>query len=367
MDRAKNLRLFVDCHVFDGNEQGTTAYLRGLYSALIPEKEFDFYFAAFDTHNLKKQFGEHPNVHYLNLRSKNKAIRLLFDIPDLISKHKIDFAHFQYVVPPIKRCRYIVTIHDVLFLDFPQYFPIGYRIKNKMLFRFSARMSEVVLTVSEYSRNRIRAHFRVKHIGLTPNAVDPVYFENYERELAKKSAFEQFGLQDYFLFVSRIEPRKNHLQLIKAFVEGGFHEKHELVFVGNPALENLEYDRYFENLAPEIKKRVKTISGTGQKALQCIVRGARLCIYPSVAEGFGIPPLESVAAKIPTICSNSTAMAEFTFLEPGLFDPLDNKAMIAAIRQGLDAEQNLEFKKEELSRLYSWPHSARAFLSCLDR
>ena len=146
----KTANFFVDCHVFDGNLQGTATYLKGLYHELIKDKSKNFFLAAHNIENLQSIFGIYENVTYLQYSSKNKFFRLLFDIPKLITQNKIDYAHFQYVVPPIKRCKYIVTTHDVLFLDFPQYFPLFYRLKNKLFFKFSANKSDIVLTVSQY-------------------------------------------------------------------------------------------------------------------------------------------------------------------------------------------------------------------------
>ncbi|MBF6607921.1 MAG: glycosyltransferase, partial [Flavobacterium sp.] len=164
MELTDNVRIFVDCHVFDGAPQGTTTYLHGLYSALIKNKKFTFYFAAHNLAALRTIFGTHENVVYLRYRSSNKFYRLLIDTPRLIRKNAIDFAHFQYVVPPIKRCKYIVTVHDVLFMDFPQYFPLTYRLKNKWLFKTSAKFSDVVLTVSNYSKRQIEKHFNIDNV-----------------------------------------------------------------------------------------------------------------------------------------------------------------------------------------------------------
>ena len=156
----KTVNLFVDCHVFDGNLQGTTTYLKGLYQELINDKSKNFFLAAHNIENLQSIFGIHENVIYLQYSSKNKFVRLLFDIPKLIRQNKIDYAHFQYIVPPTKSCKYIVTIHDVLFLDFPQYFPLFYRIKNKLFFKYSANKSDIVLTVSQYSKEKIEKHIK---------------------------------------------------------------------------------------------------------------------------------------------------------------------------------------------------------------
>src|SRR4051812_17410140 len=107
MKTSSRLKIFVDCHVFDQSLQGTTTYLKGLYLQLIGDKSMVFYLAAADIENLREIFGTHENVVYVQYKSRNKFIRLLFDIPAIIKKNAIDFAHFQYIIPPVKHCQYI--------------------------------------------------------------------------------------------------------------------------------------------------------------------------------------------------------------------------------------------------------------------
>ncbi len=358
--KMKDLKIFVDCHVFDGNFQGTTTYIKGLYTELIQDKTCHFFFGAKDAVFLKTIFGTHENLTYVTYKSKNKFQRLLFDIPNIIKENKIDYAHFQYVVPPIKNCKYIVTIHDVLFLDFPKYFPFSYRLKNKFLFKRSAKYSDVVLTVSDYSKKRIQKHFNISTITITPNAVDPIYFEPYNKKAVKEEVKSKFHATNYFLYVSRWEPRKNHHTLLKSFVENNHYIKHNLVFVGDEAIENPEYNNYYASLTNEVKESIFTFKEVSTQDILLLVRGADLSIYPSIAEGFGIPPLESLAASVPTICSNTTAMSDFQFFDDCLFNPLDLNDLKAKIEIGLKDTRILQ-KKEAMSAKFSWEYAAEQF------
>lgn len=356
----KTTNIFVDCHVFDGNFQGTTTYLKGLYSELLKDKTKQFYFGASNTAFLETLFGTHDNLTYLSYKSKNKFYRLVFDIPRIIKENKIDFAHFQYVVPPIKACKFIVTIHDVLFLDFPEYFPLAYRIKNKFLFKTSAKRSDVVLSVSEYSKQQIQKHFGIEKVTLTPNSIDSIYFEEYNKNEAKKQVCEKFKVANYFLYVSRWEPRKNHDRLLRAFVENEYYKTHSLVFVGDKAIENKAYNDYYATLPQEIKATIFTFNKITYQDLLLLVRGADLSIYPSIAEGFGIPPLESLAAKIPTICSNTTAMADFQFFGDCLFNPLDVADLKNKIEIGLKDTQ-IDQKRNLMKEKFTWQFAAEQF------
>jgi len=361
----ENIKIFVDCHVFDGPYQGTTSYLKGLYSQLINNKTILFYLASNNPENLEKIFGRHANVVYLKYRFKNKYLRLFLDIPSMILKFKITFAHYQYIVSPIKRCRNIVTVHDVMFLDFPEYFPTSYKIKNKFLFKWSAKNSDIVLTVSDYSKRRIQKHFNLEKIVVTTNAVDSIYSEKHQKSISKEYIKTNFGIKDFFLFVSRFEPRKNHLTLLKVFVENEHYLNRELVFIGNDALECKALDMYYNSLTEEIKAKVKFLKKVNFNDLLLFTRAADLSVYPSIAEGFGIPPLESIAATTPTICSNATAMSDFDFIHEFLFNPLDEKEMNEKIHQAL-SYTDWKNKKLEMLKKYNWEDSANEFLNAID-
>ena len=356
----KTANFFVDCHVFDGNLQGTTTYLKGLYRELIKDKNNNFFLAAHDIDNLKLVFGLHENVIYIKYSFKNKFYRLLIDIPMLIQQNKIDYAHFQYIVSPIKKCKYIVTIHDVLFLDFPFYFPLLYRIKNKFLFKYSAKKSEYVLTVSEYSKEKIEKHFNISNVKIIPNAIDSVFFEKFEKKEEIQIVKTKFNLENYFLFVSRWEPRKNHHNLLKTYVENEYFKKYKLVFVGDDAINSKAYNEYYHSLDDEIKANIIRLRKINYSDLIHLVRAASLSVYPSFAEGFGIPPLESIASCVPTVCSNTTAMSNFDFIGDCLFDPSSPIDMNVKIQTAL-SDNFIKEKQKQVNLNYNWKLSASFF------
>jgi glycosyltransferase involved in cell wall biosynthesis len=357
----KSLKIFIDCHVFDGSFQGTTTYLKGIYLEMIKNKQIEFFFAANNLEIIIKIFGTQENVHYLKYNSHNKFYRLLIDIPRLIKQNKIDFAHFQYIVPPFKYCKYINTIHDVLFLDFPEYFPLSYRIKNKLLFKWSAKKSDIVFTVSEFSKKQIQKHFNIENIIITPNAVDLEYYKQYDKADIKKQVKEKYNLEKYWIYISRWEPRKNHHTLLEVFVQNKFYNDFSLLFIGDKSIDNNKYNSYYASLSNEIKAKIITLNKVDFQELLLLLRGADLSIYPSFAEGFGIPPLESVAAKIPSTCSNTTSMGNFTFMSKNQFNPADKQNMTEIINKTISEEFDIS-KIEILKTNYDWALSAKLTL-----
>lgn len=362
MKSNKKIKIFVDCHVFDKGFQGTRSYIQGLYLELIKEKGKIFYFAATDIENLRSVFGLQDNIIYLKYRSKNPFFRLLFEIPFLINKNKINFAHFQYRVPPLKLCKYIVTIHDVLFEDFPEDFPILNRLQSFITYKFSGKISDIVFTVSNYSKTQILNHLKIKKVVVMPNGVDNTFFEKYDKIKYQEIIFTEYNISDYLIFVSRWEPRKNHHLLIESFAKLKLYENHFLVFIGDDTFKNKEYDKIYTNLNNEIKQRIIILKKLSFEKMLTLLRGASFAIYPSKAEGFGIPILESIAAKVPTIASNTTAMSDFEFMEQYSFDPVDkddfNKKLKMVIKQ---KDENIDKKISIIKERYNWQLSAVIF------
>jgi glycosyltransferase involved in cell wall biosynthesis len=356
------MRLFVDCHVFDGKFQGTRTYLQGLYTEMVKHRDIDFYFAAQDTDNLARVFGRADHIHYVKFEQEGSVARLFWEIPRLMTRLKIDYAHFQYVSPLVKRCKEIVTVHDLLFMDFPEYFPWTYRVKNKAMFLRSAKRADLLLTVSEFSRARIATHFGLdrERIFVTYNSVLPM-----EEGTPLPDVRKLLGLDKFILCVGRVEPRKNFLMLAKAFVELGLHnEGYKLVFVG---AKDLGYKAFFDYLAglPKEVSDCILMKAVPFDQLVALYKQASLFVYPSLAEGFGIPPIEAVVYDCPLLCSNATAMAEFGLPEEAYFDPHDLDELKRKMRRKLDAGRETGTVKNDILEVFNWKNSANVLYKAL--
>lgn len=362
----KKVKIFVDCHVFDKNFEGTQTYITGLYQELIKDKSKEFFFAAANIIRIQEIFGNNTNVKYLKLQSKNKIYRLLIDIPRLIKENKIDFAHFQYIVPPIKYCKYINTIHDLLFLEYPQYFSWLYRIKNKFLFSESAKLTDIFFTVSEYSKEQIQKKFGIQNVSITQNAVNIAFFEKNDKEIIQAKVKELYNIDNYFIYVSRWELRKNHHFLLEVFVENNYYNDFFLVLVGRKELPNPKFERFYKSLEKSIQEKIIILDNVNFEELLLLVKGARLSIYPSIAEGFGIPPIEAAAAGISSIYSNTTAMRDFHFLKNCEFNPFDKEDLNQKIELKLKEKQAIDYS-ELIKEKYSWKQSAFNYLQEINK
>lgn len=313
------IKILVDAHVFDESFQGTTTYIKGIYNELIHCEMFEIYLCAYNIENLKKTFLCNK-FNFIQLKSKNKISRLAYEIPSIIKKYNINFAHFQYITPYIKTCYFINTIHDLLFLEEKEYFPWQYRLKNKFLFKISANMADIILTVSKYSQNQINNKFKIEldKIYITPNAVNIPTLDN-ETDVKKK-----YRLRDYIHYVSRFEPRKNQIGLLRIYLDKKLYEKYDLVLIGRKAgrIEKDYYSSFIKEIPTDISSHIHIYEDISDSELETFHQQSSCCVYPSYAEGFGIPPLEAGINKCKVLCSNSTAMADFDFF-PYMFNPHD--------------------------------------------
>lgn len=369
----RGVKIFVEAHCFDREYQGSRTFLKGLYTALMQSEGCpEIYFGARDTDHLKREFPGLADDRFIRYETGSAALRLGIEIPRIIRRYGFDHAHFQYVIPPVKGCRFLVTVHDVLFNDFKQLFPPPYRFVRNRFFKYSVRTAEIRTAPSGYARERIAFHYRVdpEEIAIIPNGVSPAFFQaSVSREKAAELLLQRYGIENFILCVSRIEPRKNHLLLLKTFLDLRLYEQGiTLVFAGNASLNHPGLTAALRSLPAGAGRYFRLLPQVPQDDLLLFYQTCRLMVYPSFAEGFGIPPLEAGVMGAPVLCSNTTAMAGYHFFGDALFNPADE----AEFRQKLQFRLFHPPGKEELDgiaacilRNYSWQNSAEKFLQLL--
>ncbi len=358
------MKLLLDAHCFDyKTSEGINSYIKGVYLSLIAiAKDVEFYIVAADLEKVKSIFGEHKNVVYIPLTSKNKIYRLLFEFPAIIKKHGIDAAHYQYTSPILKNCKNIITLHDILFVDYPSMFPWSYRAIKGFLFKLSAKRADLLLTVSEYSKRQISKHYAIEdnNIHVTPNAVSDDFY-NIDLQAAQNFVKSQ-GVEKYVLYVSRIEPRKNQVALLKAYCEQKLWESgYDLVFIGRKTLATPDFDNYYNTLSEETTNHIHIHNQVDYIDLKYWYKAASLFVYPALAEGFGIPPIEAGAAGVPCTCCNKTAMGDFKFFGDNLID-IDNTELLRTTMSEILAgtkQVDTSAISKQIHKKYNWDNIAQ--------
>lgn len=355
-------RLLIDARVIGGEAQGSSTYLKGLYNSLYQnfQKDYDLFFAGYCFESMKDAFPFLEQNRFIELKHTSKIQLFVHEFPKIIKQKNIDFAHFQYMTPFIKNCKFIVTTHDVLFNDFNEDFSKWYAFKRNLLFKESIKKSDIRLTVSNYSRDRIAFHYNLpkSSLHITPNAVRKEFFQPFDDTEASTRIRKNYGVEKYILYVSRIEPRKNHQLLMVAYRELNLAKQGiQLVFIGNDTLDSKNEVSKIKQLKTDFPNHFHWFPNIDDDSLLDFYRGAELFVYPSKAEGFGIPPIEAAAAGVTTLCSNATAMKDFDFFEDNCFCPNNLEELKLKIQQSLDnpdrAWEAYDLK-EKIHKKYSW-------------
>lgn len=371
----KKTKFFVDGHVLNGQFHGTATFLEYLYKEIAGlNKNIEIVIGVYNYEYAKDLFKDYSNVTIVKYKSNSK-LRFLIDIPSILKRNHFDYAHFQYVIPfcKPKDCKYIVTIHDILYRDFPDQFTFIYKFIRNITFKYAARKSDIITTISQYSKISIAKYFAIEStkIDILSIGLSQDFCHDYDQHISKDLIKKKLLIEnDYILYVSRIEPRKNHDQLLQAYLNLKLWERNiDLVLVGKVYSENKKYTDLLNKIPDEAKSNIHLLENLTFPMLLELYRAARISVYPSKAEGFGIPIVESLALCIPTLFSNTTAMSEFKFAEKYFINPFQIKSLENKLEEELN---NNLYSKEEQLRIknivvdrYSWYNGAKELLNII--
>lgn len=365
------MRLGIDLHVLQGINQGSKTYLDNIYTAIQSLKnnvEFVFFFNK--NKPVPEKWSGFGEVHYFDVDSN--VARLVYDAARQQRKYKLDAFHSQYIVPLFSASKEIVTIHDVLFETHPQYFSTAFNLRSKILVRRSALNADQILTVSQYSKDKICELYGIDEarVSVTPNGVDVERFSRIDPNHAANELKLRYGLADYILTVGRLEPRKNHLSLLRAYnlLRRTEPQIPVLAIVGQ---RDFGHEKIFDFIEKSgLRDCVKIIEDADAATLSMLYKCAKLFVYPSFAEGFGIPPLEAMAAGCPVICSNTTSMKEVFSEGATMIDPLDVESLLDALTASIVGDADNELMRERsiaIAQQYTWEQSSRALLKVIQQ
>jgi glycosyltransferase involved in cell wall biosynthesis len=254
----------------------------------------------------------------------------------------------------------VLTIHDLCVIDHPEWFDPKFALWYRWLLPRLARQVKMIVTDSSYSRIRIQQVFRIceSKIRQAPGGVDQRVFR--PRSLAEQQRVHlKYGLPNaYILFVGTLEPRKNLSTLIRAWKHIRDQIQHlHLVIAGAPG-------RQFQNRETGRDVHDPSICWVGRVEdadLPALYSGALLFVWPSLYEGFGLPPLEAMACGTPVVAGDATALPE-VIGEAGTLVPARSEEKLAAAVLNLAENEDLrrEFIRKGFERVqsFTWERTA---------
>lgn len=333
-------RVGIDFHVVDGIFQGSRTFVLELFSQVIrisPDIHFVLFLENTDLLRAFSPVFAGTNVELVHMPHANPIKRLCWQLPMLQRKYRLDILHTQYILPIPSFSANILTIHDILFESHPQYFTAIFRIRSAVLVRLSAWRAQHIFTISEFSKREIMSRYgiRQENISLIYCAVDRTRFFAGD---AGRDIVEGRGLfsKGYLLSVGRLEPRKNHVTLLRAYARLQ-NATLPLVIIGQP---HFGFDEVFQVIQElNLEGRVRILSDVKDEELPAFYRHAQLFVYPTWAEGFGMPPLEAMASGVPVISSDSTSIPEVVGDAAVLVNPGDIGALAKSIDHFLSDQE----------------------------
>lgn len=266
---------------------------------------------------------------------------------------------FNYIVPPRVSGRIVTTVHDMTYLRFPETMDAKNRRRLKRGMWDSLERSDAVLVVSEFTKRELveLTDFPAERVHIVPDAPS---LTDETADFEKTAA--QFGIAGpYILYVGTIEPRKNLVRLLRAFAllkrEQGI--PHRLVLAGGKGWLSEDVYRTAQAMPDVVMTGYLT---DAQK--NALYRRADAFVFPSIYEGFGIPPLEAMTFGCPVVCANAASLPEVVGDAAELVDPLDEADIARGIYRVLsDPERARELSRKgpEQAAKFTWDASATAF------
>jgi len=267
-----------------------------------------------------------------------------------------------------RKCPVIITVHDIAYLRLPKLLNTSRKVYKKNILRISIRKAKIIIADSYATKKDIIEYFgireekiRVVHLGVESRfcPIDNVESFRLKSNLPSKM----------ILNVGTLEPRKNVVTLIKAFRklrEKGLKD-YKLVIAGN---KGWLYEEIFKEVAhSDLKKEILFLGVVKDEDLPLLYNCADIFVYPSLYEGFGLPPLEAMACGIPVITSNTSSLPEVIGDAGIMVDPTNINSLCESMYILLKDKELWNRMRNmglERSKLFSWDKTAKKILTVYD-
>jgi len=360
------MRIAVDAHAIGRHLTGNEVYVRSLLTAFAAKDrkcEFVAYVSSEEANRLIP-----PSIR-TRRTARNPFIRLGFDLAMKVRQDRPNLLHVQYTAPIGCTTPVVVSVHDVSFLEHPEYFTRDRAWQLQWTVRRTVNRAAKILTGTEFSRRsilKVYGDLEEDKVVVVPNAAASE-FRPIAREAAAAAVRERFSIgAPFILSVGDLQPRKNHIGLIRAFARlaAAYPQlKHNLVMAGKPTW---FADRVREAARDSgVSDRIQFFGFVSDDDLLQLYNACDVLVFPSFYEGFGLPALEAMACGRSVVCSNTTALPEVVDGAAILFDPYRIDEITRAISDLLlDAELRTRMERLGLQRAahFSWQKTAEKTL-----
>ncbi len=357
----------LNAHLLSGEASYRSAGIHGyLYNTLahLPDAAPEFTYTVFVGRGQLPPRAEW-HVHRSRLPTHNPLVRILWEqivAPWALAQIHPDLVHgMGFALPLLWRGLSVVTIFDLSFMRYPQRLGAGRRFYLRAITRASARLARRVITISESSKAEIAALLGIpaEKIDVVPPGVSPDFRPLPAEEVAAFRAHQQLP-ERLILYVGTLEPRKNLETLVQAYARLPQRGTVKLVLVGARGWQMKNLLTLIERL--NLTQDILLVGYVHREALPLWYNVAEVFAYPSIYEGFGMPPVEAMACGIAVVTSNTTSLPEAVGAAGVLLPPTDVDAWAETLARLLDdpaTRAEMAAQGRQHARRFRWDFTAR--------
>ncbi len=373
------MNIAIDIRLLGKQRTGDEMVFFHLTRELVMLDRENHYFLLTDETNVERlsqisrrlQLAGKENIQLISLPTRNRYTWNFWTLPRYFWNNQIDVFHTQYIIPFFtpKRTKIFTHIHDVSFRAFPQLIGWKDRLFLALLIPRSICRSYRVLATSKFTQAEIVKYYGVspEKVGVLYNAIGDEFLQKAMPEDVIRVKKKYHLPEKYLLSVGTLQPRKNIPFLIRAFAQSKLPSAgYSLVLVGNRKAHHFDMgiDRAIKETS--IGGRVIFPGFIESADLPALYAGARLFVFPSLYEGFGIPILEALSQGVPVACSDIPPFREIASSAAVFFNPHGIAGAAEILYNASIDDQWRERALADGSRTlssFSWKESAKTLLS----
>ncbi len=375
------MRIAFDCTAAVRQGAGIGRWARCLIRALVDqdvENSYTLFYARARRNEPAPNLPKGPNITVRPVWPTERFLNVLWykigaPLPIDVLAGPADLFHFpDFALPPVRHGATVVTIHDLSFLLVPECADQRLRAHLEKVVPVSVREADFVCADSENTRNELTTLLDVQ-----PSRAEVVYggvdcrFHPITDELVLEAARQKYGLLFPFIFfMGTIEPRKNLGRLLQAYTQLRQRNRvrHRLVIAGGLGWLYQDVLRDIDQLA--VEQEVVFLGRVPDEDLPVLYSLSDLFVFPSLYEGFGLPPLEAMACGKAVVCSNTSSLPEVVGDAGVLVSPYDVDALADAMERLLNDPEQREMLGQrgiERAKGFTWDEAARKTLAIYER
>lgn len=279
---------------------------------------------------------------------------------------EVDLTHFHdFIIPYGVHGKKIVTIHDMVYMTYSETMRFRTKVMMKLSIKKSCKRADAIITDSEFTKQEIIRFLNInpQKIFVIPLGVDTIFFHPIDDIILINQTIKKYSIEkNYFLYIGTLDPRKNIERLIKSYnlLLKKYFTIPKLVIAGWGGWAYKSILKLIEEL--NLKENIILTGYVSDEDIVPLICGAFAFVFPSLYEGFGLPPLEAMACGIPVLASNASSLPEVVGDAALLVNPLDIDDIFINLEKLLSNEmlrQDLSKKGLERSKQFTWARTAK--------